>query len=234
MSEPIRAVLFDAGNTLIYLDPDRMLEIFRAEGVESDRDRFRRAELEARGRLARRVSDGETGTEKHVWQEYFLNLFRGAGVPEERLPAVGSRVKEAHEDLHLWTWVEPGTEEALETLTDRGYRLGVISNADGRVEQLLVRTGLRPHFEFVVDSHVVGVEKPDPRIFRHAVELLELDPGECVYVGDLYPVDVDGARRTGLRAVHLDPGADDPPRGETVPRIPSLTELPDLLTRWPG
>lgn len=226
----VKAVFFDAGNTLIYIDPDRMLEIFREVGVEAERGDFLRAEAEARARLARKVAEGngQTGTEAHIWQEYFVRLFQGAGVPEPLVPAVGERVKKAHRDLHLWTHVQPGTREALEELREAGYRLAVISNADGRVEGLLERTELRPFFEFVIDSHVVEVEKPDPEIFRHALERMGVEPGESVYVGDLYPVDVLGARTAGLHAVLLDPGEQG---RDDVDSIASLGELPAYLDR---
>lgn len=228
----VSAVFFDAGNTLIYIDPDRMREIFRGVGVEADRSDFLRAESEARASLVRKMTEGngQTGTEAHIWQEYFVSLFRAAGVPPELLHTVGERVREAHRSFHLWTHVQPGTREALGALRDAGYRLAVISNADGRVEGLLERTELRPYFEFVVDSHEVEVEKPDPAIFRHALDRMGVQPEESVYVGDLYAVDVLGARTAGLHAVLLDPAGEAP---EGVERIASLAELPTLLAeRW--
>jgi HAD superfamily hydrolase (TIGR01509 family) len=68
--------------------------------------------------------------------------------------------------------------------------------------------GLRPHFHHVVDSAVVGVEKPDPRIFRHALDAVGARPERTLHVGDLYAVDVVGARAAGLHALLLDPHGD--------------------------
>jgi putative hydrolase of the HAD superfamily len=228
---PVRGILLDAGNTLVFVDRDRMLDLYRRHGVESDEARFLEAEFEARRVLTRRIeeSDNPSGTEPHVWREYFVTLFRGSGVPDDRLEAVGSAVVSVHREDHLWTWVEPGTDRAMERLRAAGYRLGVISNADGRIEALLRARGLRDHFEFVLDSDVVGVEKPDPRIFRAGVARLELDPGECLYVGDLYPVDVVGARGAGLQAVLLDPM--DRLGHYPVDRIASVVDLPEYLER---
>jgi putative hydrolase of the HAD superfamily len=226
-----KAILFDAGNTLVFADRERIFEIYRGAGVEPDEARFIRAELDARAELARTVMEGATGTEAHVWERYFISLFRGSGVPDDRLQPVGRKLQEAHAASHLWTLVEPGTAEALEALLDAGHRLGVISNADGRVEAVLEAVGLRRHLEFVVDSALVGVEKPDPRIFEEGLRRMAIPAEECLYVGDLYPVDVLGAQRVGMQALLLDPAGDLPWPAD---RIPSVTALPDWLRAQGG
>jgi len=225
-SNGLRAVLLDAGNTLLFADPERVLSTLRDEGVDADFQVFRRAEYQARLNLVEFVRNGHRGTEAHVWERYFLTLFRECGVPEDRMDPVGARLQAIHEEDHLWTHVEEGTASALDRIAEAGYRLAVISNADGRVEGLMESVGLRRHFEFVLDSGSVGVEKPDPAIFEMAVDRMELDPGECLYVGDLFPVDVVGARRAGLRALLVDPFGRM--EGE-VDRIASVLELPDYL-----
>ena len=84
----------------------------------------------------------------------------------------------------------------------------MVSNSDGRVEQALAAAGLRHYFDVVIDSALVGVEKPDPRIFHAALEALGVAPEEALYVGDLYDIDVLGARAAGLDAVSAGrPGA---------------------------
>jgi putative hydrolase of the HAD superfamily len=82
---------------------------------------------------------------------------------------------------------------------------GVVSNADGRVEAMLESLGLAPHLGLVLDSHLEGVEKPHPEIFERAVERLGLAPARTLYVGDIYSIDVVGARGAGLVPVLLDP-----------------------------
>ena len=110
--------------------------------------------------------------------------------------------------------------------------MAVISNSDGRVDQILQELNLRNFFEIVIDSFVVGVEKPDPFIFEIALKRLNWDPKETIYIGDIYYIDVWGANRAGLGAVHLDMmGLYDNWEGI---RIPSIHELPDLLTKMDG
>lgn len=217
-----RAVLFDAGNTLVYADPWRMAGIFTEAGWPVGGEEVRIAELAARRRLQEALRDGQVGTEPEVWREYFSSLFDGVGVPPEGHVDVGRRIREVHATDHLWTHIAEGTDEALEALAGMGYRLAVISNADGRMEALLEQVGLRRHFEFVLDSEVMGVEKPDPAIFREGCRLLGLPPASCLYVGDLYPVDYLGATGAGLDAVLLDPLGLHEGR---APRVGTLAEL---------
>ena len=222
-----RAILFDAGNTLVYADPWRMARIFTDAGWPVAGDDVQAAELSARRRLHEAIQDGHVGTEPEVWREYFSSLFEGAGVPPGGREEVGRRVRSVHAADHLWTHVADGTALALEELADLGYRLAVISNADGRMERLLERVGLRRHFEFVLDSEVVGVEKPDPSIFLQGCRLLGLPPSACLYVGDLYPVDYLGATGAGLDAVLLDPMGLYEGR---APRVGTLGELPAFVS----
>jgi REG-2-like HAD superfamily hydrolase len=231
MTHP-KAILFDAGNTLIFINPAVVLPVFSEVGAEVGVDTFWEAEFQARAELAQTVEEGATGTEAHMWQAYFGTLFRGCGVAEEKLEWVGERIKEIHEASHLWAYCAPDTGPALQELKESGYRLGVISNADGRVEGLIEGAGLRGHFEFVMDSALEGVEKPDPEIFLRGCRRIGVEPAEALYVGDLYPVDVVGARGAGLDAILLDPmGRLDYP----VDRIPTVAALPGYLAqRSPG
>jgi putative hydrolase of the HAD superfamily len=224
-----RAVLFDAGNTLVYADPWRMARIFSDAGWPADGDGVRKAELEARRRLHLAITEGHVGTEPEVWREYFAALFEGAGVPAEGWAEVGARVREVHAMDHLWTHVADGTGAVLDALAKAGFRLAVISNADGRMEALLERAGLRRHFEFVLDSGRFGAEKPDPSIFLEGCRLLDLPPEACLYVGDLYPVDYLGAVGAGLGAVLLDPLGIY--HGK-APRVTTLGELDNFVKGW--
>lgn len=199
-----------------------MAEILVAAGAEADAERVAAAELEARRALHRALDEGHADTEPLVWKAYFAAIFRGAGVPEEGMEEAGRLLREVHAREHLWTGVAEGTGEALDGLSEAGYRLGVISNADGRVEGVLEEVGLRRHFEFVVDSELFGAVKPDPSIFREGCRLMDLPPEACVYVGDLYPVDYLGATRAGLAAVLLDP------LGLHQGRAPRIEALGDL------
>ena len=222
----VRAVLFDAGNTLVYLDQERMAGLFLEAGVVTDAEQVREAELRARAKLHEGIQAGQDGTEPELWHQYFLALFKGSGVPDDRLEDVGLRLRDEHHRDHMWTGTEPGTHEALEELRSAGLRLAVISNADGRMADVLDRCGLTTYFDFVIDSETVGVEKPDPAIFLDACQRLELEPSECLYVGDLYQVDYQGSTAAGLQGVLFDPLRLHEGR---TPRVSDLAELTTQL-----
>ncbi|HXE56562.1 MAG TPA: HAD family hydrolase [Gemmatimonadales bacterium] len=219
----VRAVLFDVGNTLLTLDYPRLARgVAGVAGVPVSVDG-----LVAAAPTAARALEGGGADDRDRAVVYLETLLRLVGVPPGAMGAVRSRLAELHRERHLWTGVASGTAEALDRLRRSGRRLGVVSNGDGRVDGALAAAGLRRFFEVVVDSRQVGVEKPDPRIFHAALERLGVRPPEALYVGDVYEVDVLGARAAGMDAVLLDPAGREP--GRDVPVVRSLTELADAL-----
>lgn len=224
--DAVKAILFDAGNTLVWLDHDFILALLAEHGVRTTSEKLLAAEYAAKRVLDERVRAGEADDDAQRGRVFFAEVFREVGVPAEIFPEVAARLWERHRVSNLWSNVRGGTAEALEELCRRGFRLGVISNADGRVEALLETVGLRPYFDFVIDSAVVGVEKPDPAIFRMGCERLGVEPAEAAYVGDIYEVDVVGARAVGMRTFLIDPlsrwGDLDCER---------ITDIPELLDR---
>ena len=105
----------------------------------------------------------------------------------------------------LWRSVMPRVPEALARFQAMGKKLVIVSNSDGTVERSITEAGLRPFFAVVVDSAIAGYEKPDPRIFAHALEASGATPERTLHVGDIYHADVTGARGAGVHVVMLDP-----------------------------
>jgi putative hydrolase of the HAD superfamily len=221
----VRTILFDVGNTLTWLDLERAGEILAGEGHPFPPAAL--ADAEAKGR-AEMVALSGRHPDADRWTAYVNAIFRELGLADSpALPRLRERVLRAHREEHLWRRVRPDTPEVLQRLADRGYRLGVVSNSDGRVPALLAELELAERFDAIIDSRLVGVEKPDPRIFAIALERLREEAGRAVHVGDLPAVDGEGARRAGLEAVLLDPlglGGD-----ADFPVIRELAELLDLL-----
>ena len=110
-----------------------------------------------------------------------------------------------HRASNAWRRIGTGVPEALERLRGAGFKLAVVSNSEGTIEQMLTEIGLRDLFATVIDSSVVGLTKPDPRIFALALERLGVEANEALMVGDSPSADIDGARAAGIRAALIDP-----------------------------
>lgn len=198
----VRAVIFDLGGTVISMDHERVAKIIEGAGWDLDGDWVSRAERESRRAVDRVIE--ERAEPVQVSRAFFEAYLAAAGVDRSGIPAVHQQLLEFDRRFHLWNRPIPGVPEALRALARAGYRIAALSNSDGRAKDLLGELGLAGDFEFVIDSKVVGLEKPDRRIFHLACERLGMDVRDCLYVGDLLTVDIDGARNAGLRAVLLD------------------------------
>jgi putative hydrolase of the HAD superfamily len=222
-----RVALFDAGGTLITLDHDRVRRSLQpvSEAIPSD-EAFELAEAGARlwadGAIRARMSGRE------LWNGYFGSLLAGAGVEEPAIEACIEALWEANQTQGLWRKPIAGAREVIAQLRGAGFRMSVVSNAEGQVENDLLDAGFGNSWETVVDSHVVGVAKPDPRIFEIALERMGVSADEAFYVGDVPYFDVAGARAAGMPAVLIDPHAIHAATTEAL-RIASIRELPALL-----
>lgn len=228
----VRAVFFDAGNTLVRMDYAAIAGELVGHGVRVSASDVQRAEWRARveldaelGARPSRHASTEAGSAGDLYSRLILAELGVEDGPV--IDAVAAWRRAYNPPVGLWNTVEPAAEGALRLV--RAARLGaaVISNSNGSVRGILDSLGLGRHLDFVVDSSEVGAEKPDARIFRLALERAGLDPEEAVYVGDLYSVDVLGARGAGLAAVLLDPGACWGPRD--CPAAPSVLEAARLI-----
>ena len=221
----IETVLLDAGGVLLDLDYAFLKRLLEAQDCRTTTEALSEAEAHARTGIDRRVRDG--GRTSEAWRDYFRLLLHRVGVDPEGVETMIDTLWEAHERVGLWTVAVPGAVDAVRRVRDAGFRIGVVSNAEGRVERDLRSAGFEGLLEAVVDSHRVGVEKPDPEIFRIALERLSAQPGSTVFVGDVPSVDVAGARAAGITPILLD-RHDLYPDADAV-RLRSLDDLPALL-----
>jgi len=209
----LQAVFFDAGNTLIHMDYGAIAAALVGNGVKTDAERVQRAEWRARVRLDASFQPGASTEHPGTAERYLAYLLEELDV---RDPATVGALIDWRRGYNLpeglWTVREPEAENALRLAHRAGLRTAVISNSNGTIAAILDTLGLGRHVDFVIDSSVVGVEKPDPRIFGLALERAGLRAEQAAYIGDLYTIDVLGARAAGLTAVLLDPGACWPPR----------------------
>ncbi len=224
-----RAVLLDAGGTLIHPDHPWLQARVAEEGIAVDEDAYRRARSKADITVRQILRSDDPGTDDSRVFAWFVTLLTEIGVAPDRLEAVGADIRARHAEGTLWTHTVPGTLDMLRELKAAGLRLAVISNADGRVAQYLAHAGLADEFEFIIDSGTVGIEKPDRRIFDMALERLGLAADEVVYVGDSWEIDVVGATAAGIHPIYL---SVEPREGATC--ISGICDLPDALGLEPA
>ena len=225
LDRPIRTVLFDAGGVLLDLDYSYLRRLVQAKRIDVDIERLAEEEARARTEIHRRVQGGERGSA--VWRDYFHFILGNVGVREDEQAALIDTLWEAHQRFGLWTAPIDGSIETVKQLKSRGFAVGVVSNAEGRVEQDLDRAGYAGLFRSVVDSHVVGVEKPDKQIFEIALDRVGGDADTTLFIGDVPSIDVAGARNAGLFPVLLDRHGIYP--DEPVLKMTRTSELLDLL-----
>jgi HAD superfamily hydrolase (TIGR01509 family) len=229
----VKAVFFDAGGTLIHIDWARVAGVIaKVVGREVPAARLAAGEYAGRALVEAVMASGDGGSDATRWSMHVKATLIDAGLTETEYAMASPAIHAEHRRWHLWSVTVPGTAEGLAALRKAGWFVACISNADGTVARLLEAAGILPHLEFVVDSGVVGVEKPDPRIFEIALERVGVSAAEAYYVGDVHPIDVVGARRAGMTPVLMDPLGRYAARGcRTAPDVPTFCrELVTLST----
>lgn len=205
--EDLAAVLFDAGGTLVHIDYAFVAARAAALGVSVSERSLQHGEAAARRAVddrAERLGRVE-GTDATRIEGYFAAMVGASGVPEEAVQPIVAAMLAGHAESNLWRVPLPGAAETLAALRASGVRTAVVSNGDGRVRSKLAAVGLVSALEFVIDSFEEGVEKPAPEIFRRAVGRLGIAPERAAFIGDIYSIDVVGARAAGLRPILIDP-----------------------------
>ncbi len=235
----LRALFFDAGNTLVFADPAKTLAPLAALGILPSEAQLYAAERAARKQFdAARTKDPvdrsvagslelslrAPAVDGQFWDIYYGHLLRDLN--QNDTGGLCAALSQATRQSAHWNRVLPGTRQILDRLA-QDYALGIISNSDGHIFELLQSVGLGDCFRSVTDSAVVGFEKPDVRIFQSALQSLGASPGESMFVGDVYSVDYLGARNAGMTAVLMDRAGAYRESGLT--RVESLEELETML-----
>lgn len=220
----IDAVLFDAGGIFVIPDPHVLAPLLGYYGASTQLADYHRAHY------AGMAAKSRVGSDERDWSAYNAAYVRSVGVAEHDLDEAADVLNVTR---NAWLWRHPLADSvaALRALHDRGIPIGVVSNASGQIEQVLARSkvcqvgdGHGVPVRVVIDSHVVGVAKPDPRIFDFGLVHFEgIQRERIAYVGDSVTMDVMGSRAAGLLPVLLDPHDDHV--GADFHRVRSLLEL---------
>ena len=226
------AVFFDAGETLVHPHPtfpDLFAEILRRAGhdVSADTVRGRTHVVFDRFRQAAETNELWTTSperSRRFWHDVYGTFLRELGIPrEDELIDVVYAAFTDRANYELFEDVVP----ALDRLRAAGLKLGVVSNFEEWLEQLLEELGVSEYFVVRVISGLEGLEKPDPRIFEIAMDRAGVVPEASVYVGDNPEFDVDPTAALGMFPVLIDRRERFP--DALVTRITSLHDLPAVI-----
>ncbi len=226
---PLTTIFFDVGQTLCFADFSALFAPLHTRGIFPTDEQWNAMLRLTKPILDARLAERDLhAPDKSYWQMFYERFLPVVGIEESNgeFPALRDELIRRVRNSRNWNQPVPGTRALLERLGQR-YRLGVISNADGQIEAMLRDCGLADCFLNFTDSGLVGMEKPDPRIFHIALERMGSAPEESLYVGDIYSVDYQGATAVGMQAVIMD--AAGVYRGTNYPRIESLMELEGWL-----
>jgi putative hydrolase of the HAD superfamily len=226
-----RLVLFDVGATLVDPHPsarELVMMVLREHGLAVGEQDMVRAEPLAFKRVAHLMPFERYGQEesRRFWDVFYGELLDELGHPHDR----ALRLRVYHEFQQLENWrLYPDAIPVLQELRGRGHLLGVVSNWEEWLEDLLLALDVHGLFDFIVGSGPFGRAKPHRSIFERALELAGVGASDAVHVGDAPREDVEGARAVGIRPILIDRRGRYPDL--EVERVTSLTELPEVLAR---
>jgi len=215
---PVKAIFFDVGNTLLFPDRTHILAPLHQRKLTPSLDQWHAIERKTKKEFDDILQhDGKA--DHSFWYLFYSHLLPELGVHDD---ALRDTLVNATRISANWCDIRPGTCETLQRL-GRRYPLAVISNADGKIADVLNRCGIADCFQQITDSGLVGFEKPHPAIFEAALRAMNVSPEESLYVGDVFSVDYAGATRAGMQAILFD--VSGAYRESTLPRVESLEEL---------
>ena len=232
-------VLFDAGETLLRPEPsfpELIVRLLRGRGIDVEHDEPEWIER-ALGTVFRAMDDLVVNREQFstssqrsraFWTEIYSRLLRELGVDDADGAHATFLYDEFSKPEHYALF--PDALPALRELAAMGYVLGIVSNFEAWLTTLLERLDVLPLMKVVVVSGTEGIEKPDPEIFRRALDRMGVPPERAVYVGDNPRIDVEPAVAMGMgavlvdrRGVHLGGWVED------IPVVRSLEEVPAVI-----
>jgi FMN phosphatase YigB (HAD superfamily) len=203
-----RAVLLDVGGVFLVPRGELVSAALAEVGAEFGDTDFKRAHFAGIAAVDRGVRG------RHDTLLYLQGYVEALGVRARDQPrALDTLLRLWGEPrVDLWSQPIPESVRGLRRLANRDIPLGIVSNSDGTVEERLRRQricqvgpGDGVQVLVIVDSSVVGVEKPDPQVFAPAIDALGLPVDEVAFVGDSVRYDVEGSENAGLLPIHFDP-----------------------------
>ena len=205
----INTIFFDAADTLFYIEKglgNTYASVAKKHGADPDpgelKKAFSKAFTTAPPLAFGSVSDDERKVlERNYWHDIVENVYNEVGM----FDAFDAHFDELFEVFRSEAWaIFPETKDVLGKLKEKNYKLGIISNFDSRVYDVMNDLEINEYFDSFIISSEAGHAKPDPNIFHIALRDIGSDPKECIHIGDNIFNDFHGARSLGIQALVLD------------------------------
>jgi HAD superfamily hydrolase (TIGR01509 family) len=201
----VTGVTFDFGQTLAELDSALLAARLAERGARVEAAQIDAECLGAWGVYNEAKQAGAQG--EQAWKTFMRTLLGRAGAPRAQVDDLTDWLWTEQPRRNLWRRALPGMLELARDLGGRGIPVGVLSNSEGRLAELIEELGWSDAFRTVVDSGRLPFEKPDPRIFARAAAELSVAPEALIHIGDAWEADVRGALEVGARAIYFSPNA---------------------------
>jgi HAD superfamily hydrolase (TIGR01509 family) len=218
MNSKIKVIFFDVGNTLLFPNRERIHAPLAERGCVPDNEHLRDLECRTKNQFDRMMTTNGS-TDHSFWWMFYSQLLSEIGLEDD---AVRDQLVASIRNSGNWDVIRPGTAGLLREIGER-RQIAVISNADGKIADVLQKCGIAGCFRTITDSGLVGYEKPHPEIFCQALKSMNVAPEDSLYVGDVYSVDYLGATGAGMVAVLMD--VHGAYRDKGVARVEDLVEL---------
>jgi FMN phosphatase YigB (HAD superfamily) len=231
----LRNLFFDVGDTLVYDVPSVEERVWAASqecGIAYPRERLHASLRSAETYALGEYLQGRPPETPEIRRNMILHLLEHTGAPRPSDDDL-RRLGEVYAALPFTRTLQPRALELLQALQDRGFKLGIISDWDPSLEEMLRGMGVMEHMSAIAVSEIVGVTKPDPRLFQDALRQIPAAPEESLHIGDLRELDVAGAHAAGMSAVLFDWRRREPDL-EIAARVESFDALCDLLLSLPA
>ena len=226
----IKTIFFDAADTLFYIREglgNTYAGVARKHGAKNAHpDKIKKAFSKAFGSapplaFGDATEEERKGLEKDYWRAIVEEVYSEVGMFED----FDAHFDELFEVFRQDAWeLFPESTETLGALKDEGFKLGIISNFDSRVYDVMKELGIDKYFDFFIISSEAGFAKPEAEIFRIALDKAGASPSECLHIGDNLNNDFHSPRTVGIKALLLDREGENEALGE-IHRIKNLTEI---------
>ncbi len=198
-------LLFDAGGTLVFPDEEFLIAVALACGIHLTHEHLHDAYYRIIYKLDQKARHKPPFPEDPWPDGYAHTLATTLRLKKPAAACLAEEWRQRHRKRNLWAFTRPEVRETLILLRRAGYRMSVLSNSDGRTSTVFKDLRLLSFFDYIFDSKELRAEKPQRQVFDKILSKLSLSPRDVIYIGDIYTVDVWGARAAGMGAIHLDP-----------------------------